>query len=93
MTRQAQRERSVVNARCARLTERELRVMAMVIGNRSNKEIARTLAISPRTVDHHREHVMAKMEATSIGDLVVMGLLCGLKELRLHTDHASLHAA
>jgi FixJ family two-component response regulator len=78
-------ERGVVSARHARLSERELSVMSMVIADWSNKEIARALDISPRTVDHHREHIMAKMEAKSLSELIVMGLITGLKELRLQT--------
>lgn len=76
-------ERGLVLARYERLGERETRVMSMVIADYSTKEIARALNISPRTVDHHREHVMAKMEARSLPDLIVMGLLCGAQELSL----------
>lgn len=42
-----------------------------------------TYAISPRTVEHHREHVMAKMGAGSLHDLIIMAVICGLHELRL----------
>jgi FixJ family two-component response regulator len=77
-------EKSLVLGRYARLGEREALVMSMVIADWSSKEIARALAISPRTVDHHREHVMSKMEARSLPDLIVMGLLCGVQELSLH---------
>lgn len=76
-------ERTQVLQRYARLSERESRVMSMVIGDWSSKEIARALGISPRTVEHHREHVMSKMAARSLPDLVVMGVLCGAQELSL----------
>jgi FixJ family two-component response regulator len=88
--RQLAEERSIVLGRYVRLSEREARVMSMVIGDYSTKEIARALRISPRTVDHHREHVMAKMQARSLPDLIVMGLLCGAQELSLS---ALRHAA
>jgi two-component system, LuxR family, response regulator FixJ len=76
-------ERAEVLQRYRRLSERESRVMSMVIGDWSSKEIARSLGISPRTVEHHREHVMSKMQARSLPDLIVMGLLCGAQELSL----------
>lgn len=87
--RQIEEERGIVQTRYAQLTEREALVMTMVTANRSNKEIARALNISPRTVDHHREHLMAKMHARSLHDLIVMGLLCGVHELRLNTEASS----
>ena len=54
------------------LTPREHQVMDLVILGRSNKEIARELDISPKTVEVHRSHVMAKMEAHSLAELVVI---------------------
>jgi len=38
----------------------------------SNKGIAEALHISPRTVEIHRSHVMEKMQAGSLPDLVRM---------------------
>jgi two-component system, LuxR family, response regulator FixJ len=76
-------ETSLVTRRYESLSKRESRVMAMVIADWSTKEIAKALCISPRTVDHHREHVMSKMAARSLADLIVMGLLCGVQELSL----------
>ena len=52
------------------LTRREAEVMDLVILGRSNKEIARDLAISPKTVEVHRANVMKKMQADSLADLV-----------------------
>jgi len=57
-------------ARRGRLTEREREVMDLVVKGLSNKEIAKALGISPRTVDIHRGQVMAKMMAQSLPDLV-----------------------
>jgi len=47
------------------LTERERQVMRRVAAGASNKEIARTLGISARTVEVHRARVMRKMRARS----------------------------
>lgn len=53
-----------------RLSPREREVMDLVIRGRTNKEIARALDISPKTVEMHRAHVMEKMEAESLAELV-----------------------
>ena len=45
---------------------------------RSNKEIARDLDISPRTVEIYRAKVMAKIGAETYADLIRMGLIVGL---------------
>lgn len=90
--RRIERERFTVCARYAALSEREARVMTMVIEDWSNKEIARALCISPRTVEHHREHVMKKMEARSLSDLLLMGLICGVRELSLQALHRPMAA-
>jgi two-component system response regulator FixJ len=59
-----------VSARIAQLTGREREVLSLVVAGRANKEIARALNISPRTVEIHRAHVMEKMEAESLAELV-----------------------
>lgn len=51
------------------LTEREREVMHLVAKGRSNKEIARALGISHRTVEIHRARVMRKTGARSEMDL------------------------
>ena len=79
------RDRSIVARRFARLTEREREVMIMVVSDLSTKEIANQLVISPRTVEHHREHVMVKMQARSIADLVAMAVLCDIHRLNFRT--------
>lgn len=60
------------------LTRREREVMNFVIAGSSNKEIAKALDISHRTIDVHRSRIMAKMEANSLPDLVNMATLCNL---------------
>ena len=60
--------------RIAALTPREREVMALVVAGHSNKEVARKLAVSPRTVEVHRLHLMEKLEAGSLAELVRMAL-------------------
>ena len=48
--------------------------MNFVVAGHSNKEVARKLAVSPRTVEVHRLHMMEKMGAGSLAELVRMAL-------------------
>ncbi len=52
------------------LTPRERQVLDLVVAGESNKGIARHLHISEKTVEIHRAHVMGKMQAKSLADLV-----------------------
>lgn len=54
----------------AGLTPREHEILALLVDGDTNKEIARILAISPRTVEGHRMHIMNKLEARTLADLV-----------------------
>ena len=53
------------------LTEREREVFDLVVQGRANKEIARSLDISFRTVEVHRARIMAKFDVGSIAELVL----------------------
>lgn len=62
----------------ARLTAREREVMAEVVSGLTCKEIALKLRISPRTVEVHRTHVMHKMGAANLAELVSMATACDI---------------
>ncbi len=66
--------------RIARLSGRELEVMDLVVDGYSNKCIAAQLGITQRTVEVHRAHVMKKMEAGSVPELVKMILSSGARQ-------------
>jgi two-component system response regulator DctR len=66
----ARRERTLLQARLAELTERERDVMRLVVEGLPNKLIADQLDISVRTVDVHRARVFDKMEVKSAVELV-----------------------
>jgi FixJ family two-component response regulator len=70
------RLRRQAEARHASLTARERSVFEHVVAGKANKQIARALGITERTVKMHRAQVMAKMQAASLADLVrAAGLL------------------
>jgi two-component system response regulator FixJ len=75
-SRQAQVRRQDIRRRYARLTAREREIMALVVSGRSNKEIARQLGVSPRTIESHRKNVMSKMGADSLVELVRIAADC-----------------
>jgi FixJ family two-component response regulator len=52
------------------LSRREQDVLGCLIGGASNKEAARTLGISPRTVEVHRARIMEKLGAKNATDLM-----------------------
>ncbi len=54
------------------LSRREREVMELVVSGNSNREIAETLGISPKTVEVHRSRVMSKMRADNLAQLVQM---------------------
>jgi len=57
------------------LTPREREVMDLVVRGRHNREIAPALGISARTVEAHKSHLMAKLNAGSVADLVRISML------------------
>lgn len=65
--------------RVASLTPREAQVLEHLVAGRANKVIAYELGISPRTIEIHRAHVMEKMQARSLSDLVRMALEAGVR--------------
>jgi len=78
-----QQYKNQINERFTKLTARELDVMKLLvagIANNSNKEIAKELEISHRTVDDHRARIMSKMQARSLAELVDMSKVCGVHE-------------
>ncbi len=70
--RQASAIVAVLREHFASLTARERQVMLKVASGRPNKQIAAELKLSEVTVKVHRRHVMRKMKAKSLADLVRM---------------------
>ena len=68
----ARAARREVEARLARLSDRERQVMARIADGDSNAQAAAQLGISVRTIENHRARLMDKMEAANLSDLVRM---------------------
>ncbi len=57
-------DRNVAALQSLGISERELEVLEALAGGQSNKEIARTLAISPNTVKTHIARLYAKLQVS-----------------------------
>lgn len=78
--READAESRATRARFERLTEREVEVMTLIVAGAAtatNREVAKRLNISHRTVETYRARLMDKMQARSLADLVHMAKVCG----------------
>lgn len=68
-------EAAAVAEKLACLSAREAEVLDGLLAGRPNKTIAYDLSISVRTVEVHRAHLMAKMGATNLSELLRMAFL------------------
>ena len=67
-----------MRARLGRLTPRERQVFELVIRGNPNKQIARELGCTERTVKAHRHNVMEKMQIQSLAELVSLAEQVGI---------------
>jgi FixJ family two-component response regulator len=75
-----------VRARVGRLTPREREVFELVVRGDVNKQIARALGCTERTVKAHRHQVMEKMHVKSLAELVSIAERLGIKSATGQTD-------
>lgn len=71
------------------LTEREMEVLSLVARGAANKEIARSMQLSVRTVDSHLRSIFSKLQATSRTEAVILAVKAGrlrLEEVELIRD-------
>ena len=56
--------------RYAQLSEREREVLGLIVEGLTNKEIGRSLGLSPRTVETHRANLFGKLQVESLAHLI-----------------------
>jgi len=78
-TRKQHADLRELRERYASLTAREQEVMQQVVAGLLNKQIAAELKITEDTVKFHRGHIMRKMQADSLADLVRMAENLGIR--------------
>ncbi|ABV94301.1 response regulator protein [Dinoroseobacter shibae DFL 12 = DSM 16493] len=79
--REVNQHQSEIVARYQGLTSREQEIALIIATNparNSSKDVARTLGISPRTVDHHRARILEKMDVRTVAELVEAALKADL---------------
>ncbi|MBN1345135.1 MAG: response regulator transcription factor [Phycisphaerae bacterium] len=72
--RRTRAETTQIKRRLSRLTPREHEVLGMVVAGKLTKQIAGDLRLSEKTIEVHRAHIMSKMHADNVADLVRMTL-------------------
>lgn len=63
------------------LSAREREVLQLIAEGRTNAEAAAALCISPHTVDSHRRHLMEKLGARNLPELVKLAIRLGVTSL------------
>ncbi len=69
------------NSPASLLTERELEVLMFICKGLSNIQIAKSLNLSKRTIDKHRENILAKTDARNTAGLVIFAIKEGIIKL------------
>ena len=71
-----------IRQRIALLTPREREILSYVITGMLNKQIGRQLAIAENTIKKHRGHIMEKLDAQSVADLIYLADKAGIKPFK-----------
>jgi PAS domain S-box-containing protein len=71
-------EANRARGRIAEMPVREREVLEGLLAGQTNKQIGRAIGISPRTVETHRAHVMQRLGARTIPELVRIAALAGV---------------
>ena len=73
------KRRREAGERAALLTAREREVLASLLAGHSNKQIAKALGISLRTVEMHRGNMMDRLQASSLAEALTLALDAGIE--------------
>jgi FixJ family two-component response regulator len=69
---------NVARSLIAKLTPRERQVFGLIIRSKTNKEAARALGGTERTIKAHRHRVMEKMQVQSLAEAVSLAERAGV---------------
>lgn len=64
------------------LTQRELDVLKCISEGKNTQEIAQDLCVSTNTVDTHRRHLLDKLDAKNVADLIMTAISRGIIPIR-----------
>jgi len=79
LTQEQNREKQGLRERLSCLTFREMELLPLIAAGKSNKEIARQLDVSHRTIEIHRARVLKKTGATNLMELARLYEACQLQ--------------
>ena len=74
-------ERRAADERVRRLSERERQVLRGLLAGMTNKEMARRLGLSPRTVEMHRSNMMSDLQVSAAADAIRIAIDADLEPL------------
>ncbi len=60
------------------LTKREAQILQSILAGKTNKQIARMLSLSHRTIEYHRSRLMRKLNAHNAAELVKRAVAMGI---------------
>ncbi|WP_262298941.1 PAS domain S-box protein [Microvirga sesbaniae] len=72
-------ESNQARGRIAEMPAREREVLEGLLAGQTNKQIGRAIGLSPRTVETHRAHVMQRLGARTVPELVRVAALAGVQ--------------
>ena len=79
--RRLERVDSIVNSDLenngSRLTTRERQILRLIASSQTNRQVSETLSISIKTVEHHRNNLMKKMNSHSLAELIHAAIRLG----------------
>ena len=62
-----------------KLTKRELQILNLIVGGKTNKQIAHIFNRTQRTIEYHRNALMRKFDAHNAAQLVKKAIKMGIK--------------